>query len=143
MSHSSSIHAPAAADAGIRDAPLLRFALRFDALTTAVGGVGYVAAFALLDGWLGLPSGLLIAVGVALAAYGLLVWQLAARPAMPRIAVVAVIAANAIWAVDSFVLLALDGFSPTLAGQILIAVQAVAVAGYAALQYLGLRRADR
>ena len=50
------------------------------------------------------------------------------------------IAANALWVVDSLLALALDWFTPTTAGQILIAVQAVLVAGLAALQYVGLRR---
>ena len=43
-------------------------------------------------------------------------------------------------AVDSFVALALDWFSPTLVGQVVIAVQAVGVAAFAALQYVGMRR---
>ena len=57
---------------------------------------------------------------------------------MPRAAVVAVIAANALWVVDSLIALALDWFTPTTAGQVLIALQAVGVAGLAALQYVGL-----
>jgi hypothetical protein len=54
--------------------------------------------------------------------------------------VVAVIAANALWAADTMLALALDWHEPTLAGQLVIAVQAVGCAGFAALQYLGLRR---
>ena len=59
---------------------------------------------------------------------------------MPRAAVVTVIAANALWAVDSLLALALDWHEPTVAGQVVIAVQAVGCAAFAALQYLGLRR---
>ena len=81
-----------------------------------------------------------MAVGAALIVYAALVLRLATRPAMPRVAVVAVIAANALWVVDSLLALALDWFTPTTAGQVLIAVQAVLVAGLAALQYVGLRR---
>ena len=47
---------------------------------------------------------------------------------------------NLAWAADSFLLLALDGFSPTVAGQVVVAVQAVGVVGFAGLQYAGLRR---
>jgi hypothetical protein len=54
---------------------------------------------------------------------------------------VAVIAANALWAIDSLIALALDWFTPTTVGQVLIAVQAVLVAGLAALQYVGLKQA--
>jgi hypothetical protein len=39
------------------------------------------------------------------------------------------------------VLLALGTFSPTLAGEIVMGVQAAGVAGLAALQFVGLRRA--
>ena len=60
---------------------------------------------------------------------------------MPRAAVAGVIAANALWVVDSVIALAVDAWSPTVAGQVVIAVQALGVAGLATLQYLGLRRA--
>ena len=119
---------------------LLRFALTLDGVATGANGILYLAGAPLLDGWLGLPTGMLVAVGAALIVYAALVLYLATRPAMPRTAVVAVIAANTLWVVDSFLALALDWFTPTAAGQILIAVQAVLVAGLAALQYVGLRR---
>ena len=119
---------------------LLRFALTLDGVATGANGVLYLAGAPLLDGWLGLPTELLMAVGAALIVYGALVLRLATRPVMPRAAVVAVIAANALWVVDSLLALALDWFTPTTAGQVLIATQAVLVAGLAMLQYVGLRR---
>jgi hypothetical protein len=119
---------------------LLRFALMLDGVATGANGILYLAGAPLLDGWLGVPTGVLVGVGAALIVYGALVLRLATRPAMPRSAVVAVIAANALWVVDSLLALALDWFTPTTAGQVLIAVQAVLVAGLAALQYVGLRR---
>jgi hypothetical protein len=119
---------------------LLRFALMLDGVATGANGVLYLAGAPLLDGWLGLPAAMLAAVGAALIVYAGLVLRLATRPAMPRPAVVAVIAANALWVVDSFIALALDWFTPTLAGQVVIAVQAVLVAGLATLQYAGLKR---
>ena len=54
---------------------------------------------------------------------------------------IAVIAANVLWALDSALLLAADWFTPTTAGQVVVALQAVGVAALAALQYAGLRRA--
>ena len=120
---------------------LLRFALTLDGVATGANGVLYLAGAPLLDGWLGLPTEMLMAVGAFLIAYAALVLRLATRPAMPRAAVVAVIAANVLWAVDSLIALALDWFTPTTAGQVLIAVQAVLVAGLAALQYVGLKQA--
>jgi hypothetical protein len=120
---------------------LLRFALMLDGVATGANGVIYLAGAPLLDGWLGLPTEMLMAVGAFLIAYAALVLRLATRPAMPRVAVVAVIAANVLWAVDSLIALALDWFTSTTVGQVLIAVQAVLVAGLAALQYVGLKQA--
>jgi hypothetical protein len=121
------------------DGGLLRFALTLDGVVTGAMGVAFLAGAGLLDGRLGLPAGLIAAVGAFLAVYGTLVLRLAQRPV--RAAVVAVIAANAVWAVDTLLALALDWHEPTLAGQLVIAVQAVGCAGFAALQSLGLRRA--
>jgi hypothetical protein len=119
---------------------LLRLVLKADAAVTGANGVAYVAAAPLLDGWLGVPAGFLVAVGAFLVVYSGLVLRLATRPAVPRAGVVAVIAANALWAVVSLAFLALDALSPTTAGQVVVAVQAVGVAGFAALQYVALRR---
>ncbi len=120
---------------------LLRLALKGDAAITALNAVAYLAAFWLLDGWFGVPAALLIAVGAFLLAFAGFVGRLAGRHAMPRAAVAGVIAANALWVVDSVIALAVDAWSPTVAGQVVIAVQALGVAGLATLQYLGLRRA--
>jgi hypothetical protein len=131
--HTATIHT---ADTG-----LLRFALRLDAAVTAVNGIAYLALFRLLDGWLGVPGGFLAGVGAFLIAFAAFVGRLSAQPSPHRGAVIAVIAANVLWALDSALLLAADWFSPTAAGQVVIALQAVGVAGLAALQYAGLRRA--
>jgi hypothetical protein len=117
---------------------LLRFALTLDGVVTGAMGVAFLAGAALLDGPLGLPTSLIAGVGAFLAVYGVLVLRLASRPV--RGAVIAVIAANAVWAVDTLVALALDWHEPTVAGQLVIAVQTVGCAGFAALQYLGLKR---
>jgi hypothetical protein len=119
---------------------LLRLALKLDAVVTGANGVALLLASAALDGWLGLPTAMLAAVGAFLVVYAGLVWALAARPAMPTAAVYAVIGANALWAIDSVAALALDWFSPALPGQIVIAVQALGVTLFAALQYAALRR---
>jgi hypothetical protein len=123
------------------DAGLLRLALRLDAAVTAANGIAYLACFWLLDGWFGVPGAFLAGVGAFLLAFAAFVGRLGAQPAPHRGAVIAVIAANLLWALDSALLLAVDWFSPTTAGQVVIALQAAGVAGLAALQYAGLRRA--
>jgi hypothetical protein len=112
----------------------LRFALKADAAVTGANAVAYLAGAPILSDWLGIPTGVLLAVGAFLAVYAALVYRLATRPAMPNAAVAAVVIANALWAVDSLLALGVDWFSPTLAGQIAIAVQAVGVAAFALLQ---------
>jgi hypothetical protein len=127
---------------GVRrvEGKLLRGALKLDAVVTGANAVAYAGGAALLADWLSVPAAFLVAIGVFLAAYAGAVWHLATRPAMPVPGVWAVIGLNAVWAIDSLLLLALDGFSPSLAGQVIIAVQAVGVLGFAALQLVGLRR---
>lgn len=123
------------------DAGLLRFALRLDATVSAANGIAYLALFWLLDGWLGVPGSFLVAVGAFFVAFAAFVGRLSTQASPHRGTVIAVIAGNALWVLDSALLLAADWFTPTTAGQVVIALQAVGVAGLAALQYLGLRRA--
>jgi hypothetical protein len=124
------------------DAGLLRFALTADAVVTGANAVAYLAGAVVLDSFLGVPSGVLIALGAFLAAFAALVLRVATRPSIPRNAVVAIIDANIVWAAASVLLLALDTFTPTTVGQVWIALQAAAVAGFALLQSVGLRQAD-
>jgi hypothetical protein len=130
--------------AGTRIAPsrLLRAALRLDAGVSAAAGVAYIAAVGPLSDWLGLPNELLLITGAFLVAWGAALARLATRASVAPAAIRAVIALNAAWVADSFLLLAVDGFSPSLAGQVMVAYQAVAVIGFAALQYLGLKRSS-
>ena len=54
----------------------------------------------------------------------------------------AVIAANAIWAADSLIVLAAGWTSPTTVGAIWIGLQALVVAGFATLQAAALSRRE-
>ena len=119
-------------------ADLLRLALVADAAVTGANAFAYLAGAVVLDSVLGVPTALLLVLGAFLAVYSALVLRLATRPA--RGGVVAVILANLAWAAGSLLVLALDTFTPDPVGQVWIALQAVVVAGFAALQYLGLRR---
>src|SRR5687767_8888678 len=85
---------------------LLRVALKLDAAVTSANALAYLAAFALLDGVLGVSAAVLVPTGAFLLVYAALVGRLATRPAMPRAGVMAVVAANVIWAVDSLIVLA-------------------------------------
>jgi hypothetical protein len=119
---------------------LLRLALKLDGVVSGAMGAAFVAASPLLDGWLGLPLGFLVPLGVSLVVYGRLVYDLAVSESLPREGVLAVIGANVAWVAASAGFLALDAFSPTTAGQVITALQAAGVAGFALLQTAGLRR---
>jgi hypothetical protein len=119
---------------------LLRTALTLDAGVTAANGLAYLAFAGPLHDLLGLSESVLRGAGAFLLVYALGV--LAARPAPAKAAVVAVIAGNAIWAIDS-VVAALAGWGdPTTAGAVWMVLQAIVVAGFAALQLAGLKRAE-
>ena len=64
------------------------------------------------------------------------------REVPSRTAKLAIIAYNAMWAVDSFVLLASGWVAPTLIGSAFVIMQAVTVGGFAILQWIGVKRAD-
>jgi hypothetical protein len=121
------------------DGRLLRLSLNLDALATGTTGLLSAVASVALDDQLGLPASLLLAVGLVLVAGAVAVRWFATRPAIPRTFVLAVIAVNVVWALDSTLLLVVDAFSPTTAGQIAIAMQAAGVLGLALLQWAGLR----
>lgn len=114
--------------------------LRLTAQSTTAHAVAFLAGFSPLDGWLGLPAALIAGAGAFLLAFAVFVGRVATQPWMARPAVVGIIAVNAVWVADSDLMLAVDGFSPTVAGQVVVAIQAAGVAGLAALQAAGLRR---
>ncbi len=124
-----------------RRLPSLRTALKLDAAVTGANGAAYLAAAGPLSSLLGIAPGPLRAIGAFLVVFALAV-AATARPAVPnRLAIAAVIAANVLWVVDSVAVLATGAWSPTAAGSVWIALQALTVAAFAALQVAGRRAA--
>lgn len=117
-----------------------RLVLRLDALTSGAVGVPYLVAAGPIGDALGLSEALLRGAGVVLVAFAAGVWLLAARAAIPAAGVAAVVAINALWAIDSVGALALGWLSPTAAGAVWVVLQALVVAAFAALQGRALRR---
>jgi hypothetical protein len=118
----------------------LRRAIQADAIITGAMAVLLVAAAGVLGPMLNLPDAFLREVGVFLIVYAALVGFLGTRELMPKAAVWLVIVANAIWTIDSIALLFTGWVSPNLLGQAFVVAQAVAVAIFAELQYIGLKR---
>lgn len=112
-----------------------------DAAMTAVTATLLMAAAGALAPLLGLSPSLLRGAGISLVPFAVLVALLAARRAPPRIAVWAVILYNALWALDSVLLLFTNHVEPTALGHAFVAVQALVVAAFAQAEFIGLRRA--
>ena len=127
-------------NAPILPAPLLRQALLADAVTTAACAALLLGGAGFLDGILGLPAALLTGAGLVLVPFVALVAWLGTRARLPRPAVLAVIGLNALWALDSILLLVSGWVAPTAAGFAFVIAQGVVVAMYAELQVMGLRR---
>lgn len=117
---------------------MLRRFLALDAVVTTGNGLAYAAASGPLGRFLGVDAGLLLGLGVFLALYGAGVGHLASRKSPPTLLVRGVIEANAVWAVLSVIAL-VAWLSPSTAGAVWIALQAVIVGGFAAVQYAALR----
>ncbi|WP_437729078.1 hypothetical protein [Sorangium sp. So ce861] len=120
----------------------LRRALLADAIVSGATGLLMVAAAAPLAGLTGLPEALFRWAGASLLPFAGLVAWLGTREKPARGAVVAVVVTNALWVVDSVLLLALGWFEPTALGYAFVAAQALAVALFAEAQAIGLRRAQ-
>ncbi|MGW0589957.1 hypothetical protein [Streptosporangium sp. NPDC002607] len=124
------------------DAKLLRFALRQDAVGTGANGVVYVVVAAIFGEMFGLPAAFLYPIGAFLVAFAAGLLVLASRPTVSKAAVGVVMAVNIAWVAASAELLIAGWFPLTGLGTALVIVQAVVVAGFAGLQFAGLRKAS-
>lgn len=120
----------------------LRRALIIDAVMTGATALLALLAGGLLAQLLAVPEPLLRYAGVALVPFVLYVGFLARREVVSRASVVAIIALNISWVVASVWLLVGSSIQPNALGSAFIVVQAVAVALFAELQYVGLRKAE-
>ena len=93
-----------------------------------------------LAGILGLPEALLRSAGTLLLPFSACVAYLSLRPRLRRMTVWAVVLVNALWAIDSVVLLVTGWVAPTMAGTVFVMAQAAIVLMYAELQVIGMRR---
>ncbi|MFD3747499.1 hypothetical protein [Nocardia sp. NPDC058633] len=119
---------------------LLRVSLRLDAVVTTANGLAYLLLAQPLEGLLGLDATVGLAIGAFLTAYGIGV-AIVGRPARTnRAAASAVAIGNGAWVVASLAALATGALGLTVVGAVWAVMQSVTVGGFAALQYLGLRR---
>jgi hypothetical protein len=120
---------------------LLRLALAIDAVASAATGLVMSLFASPLSIALQLPQGLLLGAGLFCLLYAALLALMTRPSQLPRAALWAVVVGNLGW-VGGCVWLAFGGlFAPNTLGIGFLLLQATAVAGFAELQYVGLRRA--
>jgi hypothetical protein len=125
----------------LRTSNFLRGVLFADAATCVATGLLLMFGSGLLEPYLGLPAGLMHYAGLSLLPFAALLVYLAARENPSPGAVWAVIVLNALWTVDSVLLLLTGWVFPTELGYAFVVAQALGVAVLAGLEYVGLRKA--
>ena len=119
---------------------LLRLALRANATFSTLCGVVWIAGGEALGTWFG-RDGSMAADGAGLLFFAALLALLSTRPSIHPLLAVAVVAADLLWVADAGMKLVGGTFSTQ--GSWVIAVIALAVLDFAALQALGAYRAHQ
>ena len=124
----------------VRTSTFLRRVLLVDAATCFATGVLLALGAAQLEGVLGLPAQLSRYAGLSLLPFAVFLIYVARRESLSPPMVWAVIVANALWTIDSILLLLSGWIEPTTLGLLFVLVQAFGVAVFVALEYFGLRQ---
>lgn len=126
----------------LRSKNLLRGALIGNAALSLTSGLLLVVASETVAGWLGpaVPANLMLGLGVLFLIFGADV-AIVARREEPKLAQAGIITAlDSLWVVGSLVVLAVFSGQLSTLGIWLVAVQALIVADFALLQFLGIRQ---
>jgi len=123
--------------------PLLRRALLTDATLTAIVGIALVLAAGPLGAFLDLPAVALRIAGAIFIPFGAFAGWLGTRPRVHRTLVFVVIVLNALWAMDSVLLLLTGWVQTTMLGECFVIGQALFTGVIAEVEFLGLRRSTR
>ncbi len=124
----------------VQSSSLLRNVLIVDAAFSGASGMTLLAAAAPLAALFGLPWGLVAGAGAFLLPYAIFVGALGLSAQLPRGLVWFVVAGNALWTIESLLLLAQT--APTPVGVTAIVGQAAVVAAIGAAQAIGLTRSS-
>ena len=118
----------------------LRRALTADAVLTGATAAVTIVAGDVVAGLLDMPAALLRYAGIGLIPFVVYVFYLSRRASLTGASVWLVIAFNVAWVIASGVLLLSGQIQPNAFGYAFVIVQAIAVAVFAGMQYVGLRR---
>lgn len=119
----------------------LKRILFLDAAATGVMGLALLTAAEALGRWTGLQPGLLQGAGAVLVPFAALLAWAALQRAPSRRIVLALIVGNALWVIDSVLLLFTPWLSPNGLGVAFVLGQALAVAVLTGGEFVGARRA--
>jgi hypothetical protein len=123
--------------------PLLRAGLTLDAVGSGAMALLQLAATTQLAAWLQLPHPLLLGTGLFMLGYAALTGWMARAPRLPVALVRLVVFGNVGWAVAAAALVLAGAVAPSPLGLGFLAVHALSVLGFAALQGPGLARSPR
>ncbi|MCI0416525.1 hypothetical protein L0222_27470 [bacterium] len=118
----------------------LRWVLFADAATCVATGLLLMLGSSSLQQSLGLSAKLMQYAGISLLPFAAFVIYLATKENAVLSMVWAVILLNALWTIDSIILLLSGWIEPTAIGTAFILFQAFGVAMFAGLEYIGLRK---
>ena len=124
----------------IHASSLLRRILIVDAVTSGASGIAMFAFADLFASLLQLPVELVREAGLILLPFAAFVGFVASRREPARVAVWTIIALNAVWVVDSILLLFTGWVAPNALGYVFVIAQAAMVLVFADLEYRGLKR---
>lgn len=119
----------------------LRTVLYGDTLFSAVGALLMGAGAPFLSPLLDLPSTLLVGAGLVLVPWVLGLGVVVRRRHVPRIVLVDIVSINFLWCAACLGLLASGAIAPDGLGIAFVVAQALVVALFGVLQFLGLREA--
>jgi hypothetical protein len=122
----------------IEPSAFLRGVLLADALVSGAVALVQLALASTLSEWLRLPSEMLMATGAFLVGYVIVLTVLARSARISSAWVWLVVIGNVAWAIGCVALAALGAVQPSGLGLAFLAVQAVTVLIFAALEYRGL-----
>jgi hypothetical protein len=122
----------------INNGNLLRQALLLDAAASGVMGVVMAATPGFIGGLLNLPVGFVLYIGIFLIGFAAALMLLRRYP-LPAL-VWLVILGNAAWVLASIAILFTGLIAPNTLGIVVIAAQALAVAVFTELEFMGQRR---
>jgi hypothetical protein len=125
----------------VRPSNILRRAMRADALVSGSAGLISLLAARPLVSFIGLGTpAVYVGLGIAFLAYAAVLFMMTSGETVERRNGFAVVVLNVVYVAASALLLLLGWQQLTIAGRWLVALQAEAVAFFAAWQWYGLRR---